>query len=100
MLNHSSTALGFCAVLSDMSAYASIRQEIADYLATNFDVALDSVAPDSTLEDVGVDSLGVLGLATLLENKFGLKFENALMIQIRTVSDLMELVKAKSADLA
>ena len=83
-----------------MSAYASIRQEIADYLAANFDVALDSVAPDSTLEDVGVDSLGVLGLATLLENKFGLKFENALMIQVRTVADLMDMVRAKSTERA
>lgn len=83
-----------------MSVYASIQQEIANYLATNFDVAFDSIAPEATFEELGVDSLGVLGLATLLENKFGITFESGLMTQIRTFADLMEIVKAKSGELA
>jgi acyl carrier protein len=80
-----------------MSAFASIKHDIAEYLATNFDVVLESIAPDATLEDVGVDSLGILGIATLLENKYGIKFESAQMVQMRTFGDLMDLVEAKSA---
>lgn len=80
-----------------MSAYASIRKDIADYLAKNYDIALDAISPDSTLEDIGVDSLGVLGLATLLENRHGLTFETTLMMQVRTFADFMELVRTKSA---
>jgi len=79
-----------------MSAYAKVRQDIADYLATNHRVALDSIAPDATLDDIGVDSLGVLEIATLLENKHGLSIELAQMTQVRTFSDLMEIVRAKS----
>jgi acyl carrier protein len=83
-----------------MNPYASIRQEIANFLNKNYNIALDSIAPDATLEDVGIDSLGVLGIATLLENKFGLTLETGLMVQARTFSDLMDLVKAKAAKLA
>jgi acyl carrier protein len=81
----------------EMSGFASIKHDIAEYLATNFDVVLESIAHDATLEDVGVDSLGILGIATLLENKYGIKFESAQMVQMRTFGDLMDLVKAKSA---
>jgi len=82
-----------------MSAFASIRQDIQDYLAANYDIALDSVAPESTLEDLGFDSLGLLGIATLLENKYGIKFDTASMFRVATLADLMELVKAKSVEL-
>ncbi len=83
-----------------MSAYASIQKDIAEYLAANYDIKLDAVAPEATLEELGFDSLGLLGIATLLENKYGLKFDTASMFRVETVTDLIELVKSKSAEIA
>lgn len=82
-----------------MSGYDSIRKDIADFLSTNYDIVLDSIAPEATLEDVGFDSLGVLGIATMLENKYGLILETAQMIRMQTFGELMALVKEKSAEL-
>ena len=82
-----------------MSVYLSIRADIAAFLAKNYDIKLDSIAPESTLEDLGFDSLGLLGVATLLDNKYGLKFDTESMVRVRTVTDLIELVKAKSTEL-
>jgi acyl carrier protein len=82
-----------------MSVYDSVRKDIAAYLAENFDIALDAILPDSTLEDVGFDSLGVLGIAALLENKYGLVLDSAPMARAKTFGELMELVKAKSTEL-
>jgi len=82
-----------------MSTYDSIREDIADFLSTNYDIALDSIAQDATLEDAGFDSLGVLGIATMLENKYGLVLETAQMIRMQTFGELMGLVKAKAAEL-
>jgi acyl carrier protein len=82
-----------------MKRFDAIRQDIAEYLAKNHGIALDSIAPESTLEDIGMDSLGVLGVATLLENKHGLVIESASMARLQTFADLIELVKAKAAEL-
>jgi acyl carrier protein len=79
--------------------FDSIRGDIANYLAVNYDLALDSIAPDATLEDVGFDSLGVLAIATMLENKYGLSMEDGRMASVRTFSELMELVRVRSAKL-
>jgi acyl carrier protein len=83
-----------------MSSFDAIRQEIADYLATNHGIALDSIAPEATFEGVGVDSLGMLGIATLLENKYGITFEMSEMMQLHDFSELMALVREKSAKIA
>lgn len=83
-----------------MSVYDSIRADIREFLASNYDIELDSIPPQATLEDAGFDSLGLLGIATLLENKYGLKFESASMFRVETFTDLIELVKAKAAELA
>ena len=81
-----------------MDVFTSIRKDIAKFLSDNYDLSLDSIAPESTLEDVGFDSLGVLGIATLLENKYGLAFDATGMSRIETFADLMALVVAKTAE--
>ena len=100
MINLADAAVSHARRGPEMSQFAPIHQAIADYLAKNYDVALDAIAPESTFEDIGVDSLGVLGLVTLLENKFGLKFESSMLLEVRTFASLMEVVKTRSAQLA
>ena len=78
-----------------MSSFTSIRNAIAEYLTENHGISLDAIAPEATLEDVGVDSLGVLGIVTLLENKHGVSLDTAELMQLRTFGDLMGLVQAK-----
>jgi acyl carrier protein len=80
-----------------MLKYESIRRDVAEFLAANYDIALDSIGADATLEDLGFDSLGMFSVATLLENKHGLKFDTSMMAGVRTVGDLLELVKVQSA---
>jgi acyl carrier protein len=82
-----------------MTVFDSIRGDIASYLAANYDLALDSIAPNATLNDVGFDSLGVLAIATMLENKYGLTMEDGGMTGVRTFTELMDLIRAKSAQL-
>ena len=81
-----------------MSVFNSVRKDIAEYLSVNYGIALDSIAPESTLTDVGVDSLGVLAIATLLENRYGLSLEDRGVGEVRTFDDLMRLIRAKSGE--
>jgi hypothetical protein len=41
-----------------------------------------------------------LGIATLLENKYGLKFDTQSMFRVHTFKDLIAVVKAKCTELA
>ncbi|MES1188675.1 MAG: acyl carrier protein [Myxococcales bacterium] len=83
-----------------MSVYESVRVDIRQFLATNYEIELDALAPDATLEGSGFDSLGLLGIATLLENKYGLKFDTQSMFRVHTFQDLIAVVKAKCTELA
>ncbi len=81
-----------------MSSYHSVRRDVAEFLTSNYDIALDEIAPETALEDLGIDSLGMFSVVTLLENKHGFKFDSATMIKLRTVADLLEVVRAQSSD--
>jgi acyl carrier protein len=80
-----------------MSRYDSIHHDVAEFLATNYDIALDAISPEATLEDLGFDSLGMFSVVTLLENKHGLRFDGSLMTRIRTIGDLLEILRNQSA---
>ena len=81
-----------------MNSYASIWCDVSDFLAQNYDIALDAVAPETTLEELGVDSLGMFSVVTLLENKHAIRLDNATLAKLRTVGDLLALVRAHSSD--
>jgi len=81
-----------------MSVYDSVRSDIQEFLASNYEIELDSLSPDAPLENSGFDSLGILGIATLLENKYGLKFDTHSMFKVQTFNDLIEIVRAKCGE--
>lgn len=79
---------------------AAIREDIARYLDAHYDVDLDQIPPDATLGDVGIDSLGVLAIADLIENKYQISLDDERIAAVRTFPDLMALIKVKSAEMA
>ncbi|UGT62322.1 acyl carrier protein [Nocardia asteroides] len=81
-----------------MSVDVSIRDDIAEFLRAHYDVDLDVVSPDSTLDDLGLDSLGVLSVADLIENKYGISLDDERIASVRTFTDLMGLIRLKAAE--
>lgn len=59
----------------------------------------DSITADSTLrKDLGVDSLGMVDLVTLLEEKFEIRFAtNTDLSEIQTVANVTALVEERIA---
>jgi acyl carrier protein len=80
-----------------MNSYDAILRDVAEFLAANYDLTLHSLAPEATLEDLGFDSLGMFSVMTLLENKHGLRFEGTMLAGLRTVGDLLALLRAQSS---
>ena len=83
-----------------MSIADEIKRDIVEYLGAHYGVEPDEIADESTLEGLGVDSLGVLGIAEIVENKYGVSLDDERIAGVRTLSDFKDLVVLKIAEVA
>lgn len=66
-------------------------------LATEFELDLDAITPESTFQDdLGLDSLDAVDMVIVLEQEFGIKIgKDPHIAQIRTMSDLYAFMLTK-----
>ncbi|MFG2334011.1 acyl carrier protein [Streptomyces sp. NPDC048604] len=55
----------------------SLYEPIKSALARHFNIPEDTIAPESTLEDLGMDSLAVVELMCILQDDMGLRVPQA-----------------------
>ena len=68
----------------------STFEKAAAILSENKGIALNTIKPDSTFADLGLDSLDTMDLLMIFEEKFGVTLEfNA---EIKTVGDLVKFI--------
>lgn len=81
---------------TELSVSARIRAVLAELLHLE---SADSVAPSASLrEDLGVDSLGMVDLVTLLEEEFSIRFATSTdLSEIQTTMDVTALVEERIA---
>lgn len=72
-----------------------IQQEITAYLGAHYAIEPDQISDDSTLEDLGVDSLGVLAIAEIIEKKYGISLSDERIAGVRTLADFKDLILLK-----
>src|SRR6476620_5024018 len=80
-----------------MSIADEIERDIIEYLGAHYGVEPDEITDESTLEDLGLDSLGVLDI---VENKYGISLDDERIAGVRTLSDFKDLVVLKIAEVA
>jgi acyl carrier protein len=83
-----------------MSIEHEIERDIVEYLGAHYGVEPDEISDDSTLGDLGVDSLGVLGIADIVETKYGISLDDERIAGVRTLSDFKDLIALKRAEVA
>ncbi|MCD7894501.1 MAG: phosphopantetheine-binding protein [Erysipelotrichaceae bacterium] len=54
-----------------------------------------TLTKESSLRDLGIDSLGLVDLVFELEEEIGVQFEDDDLLKIKTVQDLLDLIDAK-----
>ncbi len=78
-----------------------MSQELLDIftevLTEEFGVPAEDVAAEATFEALGLDSLDVVELTLVLEEKTGVKLEDEELEDVKTVQDAMDKVKEKQA---
>ena len=83
-----------------MSIDNDIERDIVEYLGAHYGVEPDEIADESTLEDLGLDSLGVADIADIVESKYGVSLDDERIAGVRTLSDLKDLIVLKRAEVA
>lgn len=67
-------------------------QTLVDIAVKEFHCDPGKIAEDASIQDLGIDSLGLLELIFRIEEVFGIRIENADAQQIQTLSDIANLV--------
>ncbi len=77
-----------------MDIYAKLKEMIRDKVRKNYDI--DSITPETELEDLGLDSLDTAELLINIEQEFNLpEITQEEMLSIETVKDVKDLIENK-----
>ncbi len=68
-----------------------VERDIVEYLGAHYSIEPDEITDESTMEDLGVDSLGVLGIAEIVENKYGISLDDERIAGVRTESPISKI---------
>jgi len=68
-------------------------EKIAKYLANQMDIAPEDIAPETTFESLGIDSLDTVEMVMDLEDELGVELE--LEEKIATIGELVAFVESK-----
>ncbi|MGC7101386.1 acyl carrier protein [Amycolatopsis lurida] len=69
---------------------------LSDILTSSFDVPADEIEPGKILDDLGVDSVAVVELADLLQEKFGIRIGEDELTNKNTIEQVVSTVTAKA----
>ncbi|MQY07861.1 acyl carrier protein [Actinomadura macrotermitis] len=74
-----------------------LRVRVADIISEQFGVPRESITSESTLTDLGLDSLGLVELALTLEEEFNIPFAEELISMDKSFGRLLEMLETKGA---
>jgi len=82
--------------LNDAELYERIRLVLIEFIPES--VSADDISPETRLvEDLNVNSARIVGLVLGLEDAFRINIEDGFIDTLKTVGDLVALVKARIA---
>jgi len=77
----------------------AIYNQIADYLASTFEVPRDLITPDAELVDkLNLDSIDAIDLMVRLQELTGRKVEPEEFKNVRTINDVLNLAQRMHAE--
>ncbi|MFB7248249.1 MULTISPECIES: acyl carrier protein [Streptomyces] len=76
---------------------SSAHDSVVEVFVARFDLDAEAVVPEATFDDLGLDSLSQLELATALKKRLGVVISDEELSEISTVSDIVALVEKRGA---
>jgi len=76
-----------------MNVLEIIKQELRIHAGTSRFVTFDDVTADTTLDELGVDSLRAIAILYAIEDETGVEIPNEALETIKTVGDIIDIVE-------
>lgn len=67
-----------------------IAEHIADMLITDYEVDAEELTPETTLEDLSLDSLALVELSLAMEKKLGVRVAEGVLMPGQTIDQAAE----------
>jgi acyl carrier protein len=80
-----------------MALVAEIHKDVFDYLESHYGIEPDEIKSNSELNELGIDSLGLLGIADIVKKKYGIVLDDERIASVRTFQDFNDLLEHKVA---
>ncbi|WP_067537628.1 acyl carrier protein [Nocardia crassostreae] len=80
-----------------MSIVVEIQRDIFDYLESHYGIEPEEIKSHSRLNELGVDSLGLLAIADLVKKKYGIALDDERIASVKTFQDFIALLERKCA---
>lgn len=74
---------------------SDVLRYLSTVLSQNLDVVAEEIAPQATLDDLGVDSVATIELVDILQEEYGIKIADEELTNKNTVEQVIETVTAK-----
>ncbi|MFE0421196.1 acyl carrier protein [Streptomyces sp. NPDC058953] len=76
---------------------SSVHDSVVEVFVARFDLDAETVTPEASFDDLGLDSLSQLELATALKKRLGVVISDEELSEVSTVSDIVALVEKNGA---
>jgi acyl carrier protein len=74
-----------------------IVAKVIDIIARTQYIPRESISPESSFEELGIDSLGGLAIIAEVEKEFGLTVPNEMALGLRDVQQVIESIRSLAA---
>ncbi|GLW55025.1 acyl carrier protein [Kitasatospora phosalacinea] len=74
---------------------SSLYDTVVDVFVSRFDLDREAVLPDSTFDDLDLDSLSQIELATALKKRLGVVITDDELAEVSVVADIVALLEQK-----
>ena len=79
-----------------MSIENDVERDIVEFLGAHYGLEPEEITDESTLEELGVDSLGFFFIAEIVNAKYGVSLDEERIAGVRTLSDFKDLIVLES----
>lgn len=75
----------------------TVYDKIVEMLDEKFGISADEITPESTFEELDLDSLDLVEFSMAAEDDLGVKISDDEAAELKTVGDAVKLLEAKGA---
>ncbi|MES4909394.1 MULTISPECIES: acyl carrier protein [Streptomyces] len=76
---------------------SSLHDSVVEVFVARFDLDPEAVVPEATFDDLGLDSLSQIELATALKKRLGIVITDDELSEIAVVGDIIAIAERKGA---